>query len=700
MEESQKEKASFEVQHEKENVDKASVKLGLATMKNLTKLAAKARRKRVEKKKDNVVKNIHFRGASWLDDSSSTFCIGCDAQFTCYNRRHHCRFCGNLLCNDCSKWRIEGVRACKPCYTELKESLKPQSLSQCLKKPIHPESKFRSIWDVIILLLTFHSAIVIPLEMGFPEYAGENGGTLVLVTYVIDALFVIDVILNFNTMVILSNGDLIRDKGTIAKRYLQKWFWFDLMAIFPAELLLGGEDGNQLQVWRRFAKLPRLLRIARIVKFIENSNFLQSYVRLTRILRLTFLVLISVHWTGCLFYFVCVLRKSGFGGGSKVVNGTIIPIVTYCSFEDDKPLIERYSGAYFTGLNFMLGTMPEIDELSPAERNMAILLGFFNAILNAYIIGQVTILIQGTNTLEFEYKTKIDIVRDTLVTFNLSDELKAQILRYYEYLWSRHRKLDTRHNFTDDLPESLQVRVKMELHRDAIERCSLFKQCDSDLMIALVSALKVRIFLAGGVIIRQSVFGNGMYFLVKGEVVLQTKEKGTFATLGDGAYFGELSLLFNSPTTCTIVALSDCDCKFLERSDFDDIVTTFPQFNVLLRREARRKYEQYGPKEMRINLSASAVTSDLRDYGTRREIETEARSLLKLIENNIDEQARRNENAKTKKYREKTGVLDANRDEFVIKRLTQLELRQQKMFKVVRDIANHFHLLKGSIKKE
>ena len=53
MEESQKEKASFEVQHEKENVDKASVKLGLATMKNLTKLAAKARRKRVEKKKDN-----------------------------------------------------------------------------------------------------------------------------------------------------------------------------------------------------------------------------------------------------------------------------------------------------------------------------------------------------------------------------------------------------------------------------------------------------------------------------------------------------------------------------------------------------------------------------------------------------------------------------------------------------------------------
>ena len=352
--------------------------------------------------------------------------------------------------------------------------------------------------------------------MGFPEYAGENENTLVLVTYFIDALFIIDVILNFNTMIILCWR--FNSGKAFAKRYFKNGFGL-ILAIFPAELLLVetsfkfGDDLRSSLGYYVSHESSNSLKIA----IFSNHTYLCDTNPTP-----DFSCVDSVHWTGCLFYFVCVLRKSGFGGGAKVVNGTIL---TYCSFEDEKPLIERYSGAYFTGLNFMLGTMPEIDELSAAERNMAILLGFFNAILNAYIIGQVTILIQGTNTLEFEYKTKIDIVRDTLVTFNLSDELKAQILRYYEYLWSRHRKLDTRHNFTDDLPESLQVRVKMELHRDAIERCSLFKQCDSDLMIALVSALKVQIFLAGGVIIRQGIFGNGMYFLVKGEVVLQTKER-------------------------------------------------------------------------------------------------------------------------------------------------------------------------------
>ena len=60
MKEPQKEKASFEVESEKENANSGSVKLGIATMKNLTRLAAKARRKKIEKKKENVVKNIHF----------------------------------------------------------------------------------------------------------------------------------------------------------------------------------------------------------------------------------------------------------------------------------------------------------------------------------------------------------------------------------------------------------------------------------------------------------------------------------------------------------------------------------------------------------------------------------------------------------------------------------------------------------------
>eukprot|EP00942_MAST-04A_sp_MAST-4A-sp1_P004366 g4366.t1 len=168
--ESNKEKSKNDNANGSENNDS---KIGIATMKSLTRLAAKARRNRVERKKENVVKNIHFRGASWLDDSASTFCVGCDADFTCYNRRHHCRFCGMLLCNDCSQWRIEGVRACKNCHAELKEVYKRPTFKECLKKPIHPESKFRSVWDVIILLLTFHLKLIVDLIVRYHKHMNQ-----------------------------------------------------------------------------------------------------------------------------------------------------------------------------------------------------------------------------------------------------------------------------------------------------------------------------------------------------------------------------------------------------------------------------------------------------------------------------------------------------------------------------------------------
>ena len=59
--------------NERKAYNGGEAKIGIATMKSLTRLAAKARRNKIEKKKENVVKNIHFRGASWLDDNFGAY---------------------------------------------------------------------------------------------------------------------------------------------------------------------------------------------------------------------------------------------------------------------------------------------------------------------------------------------------------------------------------------------------------------------------------------------------------------------------------------------------------------------------------------------------------------------------------------------------------------------------------------------------
>jgi hypothetical protein len=60
-------------------------------------------------------------GVVWQSDDSRKNCYMCEADFTFFRRRHHCRKCGNLVCNSCSKGRAtirahpQQQRVCEVC---------------------------------------------------------------------------------------------------------------------------------------------------------------------------------------------------------------------------------------------------------------------------------------------------------------------------------------------------------------------------------------------------------------------------------------------------------------------------------------------------------------------------------------------------------------------------------------------------------
>jgi growth factor-regulated tyrosine kinase substrate len=62
--------------------------------------------------------------------SDSSVCMRCRISFTTFNRKHHCRNCGDTFCNDCCNKRIplpklgitDSVRVCESCYYKLNNS--------------------------------------------------------------------------------------------------------------------------------------------------------------------------------------------------------------------------------------------------------------------------------------------------------------------------------------------------------------------------------------------------------------------------------------------------------------------------------------------------------------------------------------------------------------------------------------------------
>ncbi|PRP78529.1 hypothetical protein PROFUN_13586 [Planoprotostelium fungivorum] len=70
----------------------------------------------------------------WAPDSSTKKCVLCQKSFNVVQRRHHCRYCGRVVCGSCSGQSInithissKAVRVCKECYCSLTDATSPNS---------------------------------------------------------------------------------------------------------------------------------------------------------------------------------------------------------------------------------------------------------------------------------------------------------------------------------------------------------------------------------------------------------------------------------------------------------------------------------------------------------------------------------------------------------------------------------------------
>ena len=64
-------------------------------------------------------KTIHFiteKDPKWCNDADWSSCGDCNTSFTFFNRKHHCRLCGQIFCDDCAPTSSTlGVRICREC---------------------------------------------------------------------------------------------------------------------------------------------------------------------------------------------------------------------------------------------------------------------------------------------------------------------------------------------------------------------------------------------------------------------------------------------------------------------------------------------------------------------------------------------------------------------------------------------------------
>lgn len=139
----------------------------------------------------------------------------------------------------------------------------------------------RFYWDLTMLLLMVGNLIIIPVGITF--FKDENTTPWIVFNVVSDTFFLIDLVLNFRTgIVVEDNTEIILDPQQIKMKYLKSWFVVDFISSIPVDyIFLIVETRIDSEVYKtaralrivRFTKilsLLRLLRLSRLIRYIHQ----------------------------------------------------------------------------------------------------------------------------------------------------------------------------------------------------------------------------------------------------------------------------------------------------------------------------------------------------------------------------------------------------------------------------------------------
>jgi len=93
-----------------------------------------------------------------------------------------------------------------------------------------PESRFKTAWNLIIIILLLYTATFVPYKTAFLD---ESSTGMIIFESLIDLIFISDIFVNFISAYEDKKVGIETRPKKIAASYLKSWFLLDFFACFP-----------------------------------------------------------------------------------------------------------------------------------------------------------------------------------------------------------------------------------------------------------------------------------------------------------------------------------------------------------------------------------------------------------------------------------------------------------------------------------
>jgi len=430
-------------------------------------------------------------------------------------------------------------------------------------KLIHPDNKFFHAWNTYLLIIIFYASVEIPLSLAL-RYQSPNW--LFGLEVIIAATFLADIIFQIFSGR-MTSGKVEMSFKLNLRRYLRGKFIVDVIAVIPFGFIFFNilEPNSHLFTLVHLLSLIKMVRIINLTKTIHWLHKLQMLS--PSVLRLVYFLislLLLSHWVTCGWILI--------GGVDFNLRNTL-----------------KYIQAFYWCITTL--TTVGFGDMTPDHKNILQLIYTMTIMLlgvgvYGYVIGNVSTLLANIDISKAKHQEKMEELNAFMKYREIPEGLQNKVRGYYDYLWEIRSGFNEE-KVIQDLPYSLKQEVSMSLNKDLIEKVPLFSAASEDIIREIVLSLEPLVFLPQDYIIRKGEMGNSMFFISSGKVQVVDEASDTiFATLSEGSFFGEMSLLHDQPRNASIRTVDYVDAYSLDKETFTKILNRHEDFDIAVRKVA------------------------------------------------------------------------------------------------------------------
>ncbi|XP_068792221.1 cyclic nucleotide-gated channel alpha-4 [Struthio camelus] len=469
-------------------------------------------------------------------------------------------------------------------------------------------------WISVMVLPIMYNWIILICRSCFADLQEQHALVWLSLDYLCDALYLLDIAVRCHTG-FLEEGILVRDPAQIRRRYLgSPSFPWDVASVLPTDLLY-----LRLGLGAPAVRANRCLRAPRLLEAFDRRETRTGYPNAFRIAKLMLYVFVTIHWNACLYF--ALSTRLGLGADAWVCPNASRPGFA-------RPLRQYLYSFYFSTL--ILATVGDTPEPRREEEFLFVIAGFLLAVLGfATIMGSMSSVISNVNAADAAFYPDHDPVQHYLQTHGVGRRLARRVARWHQHLRA-HKKLTEERGVLRHLPARLRAEVAASVHLPALRKVALFQSCERGVLEELVLKLRPQVFSPGEFVCRKGDVGREMYFVREGRLAVVADDGVTqLAVLGEGLYFGEISLInikgnkSGNRRTANIKSIGYSDLFCLSKEDLREVLAEFPSARAMMEAKGR---------EILLRLDKLDVHAEAAAAAAAEEAERRARALEAALE--------------------------------------------------------------------